>query len=286
MTSEHRPTHSRALVLGGGGVTGIAWEVGILAGLHDSGVDLREADVVIGTSAGSFVGVAVASGYDLDALFTAQIDGSIPEVTAVASDELITAWYGAFETGRDDPRAVGASFGQIARDHPAATSPEVRGSVVTARLVTHQWPASLRVAAIDADSGELQTLDATGELSLIDAVSASGAVPGLWPMVQAGSRSWVDGGMVSTANARLADGYGRIVVVAPMPDGYGSIPGAREDVAELSRHARVTLLTPDSATLAAIGPNPYDPDRRPASAAAGRAQGSVIARDIAAMWLD
>jgi len=145
-------------------VTGIAWDVGILARVYDAGVDLREADVVIGTSAGSFVGAAVASGYDLDALFAAQVDGSIPEVTAVASDDRMAAWYGAFDTGGDDPCAVGAAFGQMARDHPAATSPEVRRSVVTARLVTHQWPASLRVAAIDADSGELQSLDATGEL--------------------------------------------------------------------------------------------------------------------------
>ena len=47
----------RAIVLGGGGVTGIAWEVRVLAGLRSAGVDLN-ADAVFGTSAGSFVGVA------------------------------------------------------------------------------------------------------------------------------------------------------------------------------------------------------------------------------------
>jgi NTE family protein len=46
----------RALVLGAGGNAAIAWEVGVLAGLLDVGIDVRTADVVIGTSAGSVVG--------------------------------------------------------------------------------------------------------------------------------------------------------------------------------------------------------------------------------------
>ncbi len=60
-----------ALVLGGGGITGIAWEVGVLAGLAEAGVDLTGADLVVGTSAGSVVGAQVTSGADLEMLFTA-----------------------------------------------------------------------------------------------------------------------------------------------------------------------------------------------------------------------
>jgi NTE family protein len=47
---------ARALVLAGGGVTGIAWESGVLAGLAASGVDTQHWDLVVGTSAGAFVG--------------------------------------------------------------------------------------------------------------------------------------------------------------------------------------------------------------------------------------
>jgi NTE family protein len=54
-------TRTRALVLGGGGVAGVAWELGILLGLHDTGVDVRGADVIIGTSAGSVVGAQIAA---------------------------------------------------------------------------------------------------------------------------------------------------------------------------------------------------------------------------------
>ena len=60
----------RALVLGGGGVTGIAWETGLIAGL---GIDLAAADVIIGTSAGSLVGTDIACGQDLEALYQAQL---------------------------------------------------------------------------------------------------------------------------------------------------------------------------------------------------------------------
>ena len=52
-TTRARATGERALVLGGGGSTGNAWLIGVIAGLFDAGLDLTEADLVIGTSAGS-----------------------------------------------------------------------------------------------------------------------------------------------------------------------------------------------------------------------------------------
>ena len=55
-----------ALVLGGGGITGIAWEIGVLAGLAEAGVDLTGADLVVGTSAGSVVGAQITSGAPLE----------------------------------------------------------------------------------------------------------------------------------------------------------------------------------------------------------------------------
>jgi NTE family protein len=61
-------TRTRALVLGGGGVAGIAWELGILMGLYDAGMDVRGADIIIGTSAGSVVGAQIASGTNLESL--------------------------------------------------------------------------------------------------------------------------------------------------------------------------------------------------------------------------
>src|SRR5207302_8121589 len=70
---QSNETRTRALVLGGGGVAGVAWELGILLGLHDTGVDVRGADLIIGTSAGSVVGAQIASGTDLESLFASQL---------------------------------------------------------------------------------------------------------------------------------------------------------------------------------------------------------------------
>src|SRR6266511_1931685 len=70
----------RALVFGGGGITGIAWEWGILAGLAERGVKLTEADLVVGTSAGSVVGAQVACDQDVKVRYEAQLaplDGGV-----------------------------------------------------------------------------------------------------------------------------------------------------------------------------------------------------------------
>lgn len=284
MTAASHSVHSRALVLGGGGVTGIAWEVGVLTGLRDAGLDLGNADAIIGTSAGAFVGAAVASGHDMGRMFAAQSAPNDTEVPVVASDETTAAWYDAFATGGSDPRKVGAAFGKIGKSNPEPIPIARRRAVVEGRLVTTDWPAALRVTAIDADTGALHVFDRASGVSLVDAVSASGAVPGVWPLARIDGRAWVDGGMVSTTNARLADDYERVVVIAPMPAGYGAIPGAAEDVAAMSAHATVLLIAPDAQSVAAIGPNPYDPDRRGPAAAAGRVQGASLAAVIATIW--
>ncbi|MNN64589.1 hypothetical protein D3C81_1800350 [compost metagenome] len=121
-------------------------------------------------------------------------------------------------------------------------------------------------------------------IPLTDAVSASGAVPGIWPLVHIQGQPWIDGGMVSAANARLAEGYDKILILAPMSAGYGGIPGAAEDAAALSDRANVRLIVPDKASLSAIGTNPYDPARRAQVAIAGAAQGRASAAEVLEMW--
>ena len=61
-TGQAGNTNERALVLAGGGAAGNAWELGLIAGLADAGVDLTAADVIIGTSAGSTVAAQITSG--------------------------------------------------------------------------------------------------------------------------------------------------------------------------------------------------------------------------------
>ena len=74
----------RALVLGGGGITGIAWELGVIAGLAEAGVRLADADLVVGTSAGSVVGAQLLSGTPVDELYATQLRPATGEIAASA----------------------------------------------------------------------------------------------------------------------------------------------------------------------------------------------------------
>jgi NTE family protein len=284
MTTGGQTRPTRALVLGGGAVTGIAWEIGVLSGLLSASVDLRNADVVIGTSAGASVGAAYASGYDIEQLFAEQLETGDSEVAVEASEATVAEWLEAFRVGGADRARVGAEFGKIAKAHPEPIPLERRHAVVQARLVVREWPAALRVTAIDAETGELHVFDSESGVALLDAVSASSAVAGVWPPEHINDRAWIDGGMVSTANARLADGYDRVLVIAPMPWALGELPGAAEDLAAMSATAAVMLASPDERSTAAIGPNPFDPERRASAASAGREQGVDLARAVGALW--
>lgn len=270
----------RAVVLGGGGVTGIAWEVGVLAGLVSAGVDLS-ADVVLGTSAGAFVGVALASGADLEQVYARQQAPAVDESAVKVPRLLFSAWTWAVLRGFRDPVRVGAAFGVVARRFTAQVSAEERRQTVRSRLGTDDWPAALQVTALDARSGQLRVFDASCGHALVDVVGASGAVPGLSPIVTFGGRDWIDGGMVSSANATLAAGYDRVLVIAPLAKGYGGLPSVTDDVGELRQSATVELIVPDAAATRAIGPNRYDPVRRGPAAAAGRDQGQQAAARVA-----
>ncbi|MGQ0507413.1 MAG: patatin-like phospholipase family protein [Myxococcaceae bacterium] len=79
-TTSDRKT--RALVLGGGGISGIAWELGILSGLVQAGVNLEKPDLIMGTSAGSIAGAQVAAGLDLEARYQAQLESTQGEFSA------------------------------------------------------------------------------------------------------------------------------------------------------------------------------------------------------------
>lgn len=265
---------SGALVLGGGGVAGIAWITGVLAGLADAGADVTGAgvaDLVVGTSAGSAVAAQLGSGRPLDELYARQVDPARQNreirPTGVSVPEVLETWT-RMVTDFPDAAVRRRRAGELAR--AARTVPEAeRRAVIEDRLPSASWPRRrILITAVDAVTGEPRVFDRDSGVSLVDAVAASCAVPMVWPTVRIGGVPYMDGGMRSTVNADLAAGHDPIVIIAPMPD-----PDLDRDVADLSRAARVRLITPDERSLAAIGADPLDPDTRTPSAEAGRAQG-------------
>ena len=166
----------RALVLGGGGITGIGWEIGLLAGLLAEGVDLTDADLVVGTSAGSVVGAQITSGEPIEKLYAAQMAGQGVEVAARMSPGLLLR-YGLTVLRSHDPRRFRIRMGRLAV-RARTVPPEERLAVIAARLSSPGWPPrDLRVTAVDAETGEFRIFDRGSGVSLVDAVAASCAVP-------------------------------------------------------------------------------------------------------------
>jgi NTE family protein len=275
----------RALVLGAGGEAGIAWEVGLLAGLAERGTDLTAADLVVGTSAGAGVAARINSGVSLAALYETQLAAVDGEIVAQFGRWTIAKFIWAVAPARRNPVRARIRLGRMAvrsRTEPAAD----RRAVVAARLGTHDWPAgNLVITAVDADTGEFVTFDSSSGVDLVDAVGASCAVPGVWPPVTINGRRLMDGGMRSPANADLAAGYDRVVVVAPIAQGLRPMPSALDQATELARGGQaVALVTPDAAAVAAFGRNLLDPRTRAPSARAGYAQAAAVGADVAAVW--
>ncbi|MEV0233759.1 patatin-like phospholipase family protein [Nonomuraea sp. NPDC050786] len=268
----------RALVLGGGGVAGIAWMTGVLAALADGGVDVTGADRVVGTSAGSAVAAQITSGVPLPTLLERQIDPArltLELPSGVRIDELWVKLQEIYES-TPDPAEVRRKIGALAL--AADTISEARRrEVIEGRLPVHEWPErDLVIVAVEAVSGE-PTLFAPGSgVGLVDAVAASCAVPGVWPCVTIDGVRYMDGGVRSSTNADLAAGFDRVLVLAPMAD-VGEPAWAELD-------GRVEVIEPDADSLAAFGTDPLDPEVRTPGGKAGYAQGRAVASRIAALW--
>jgi NTE family protein len=280
-------TTKRALVLGGGGVAGIAWETGVLSGIADESPAaaraLLDSDVLVGTSAGSAVVAQIGSGLSLADLFARQVSPMSAEIDpGVAVDALVEFFVAALS----DPDTTVAQKRQRIGAVALATdtvAESVRRDVIAQRLPSHGWPdRALRVTAIDIATGELVVFDGDSGVELVDAVAASCAVPGAWPPVTIGDRRYMDGGIGSTINLHLADDCGAAAVLVPAgvsaPSPFGAGPAT--EIAEFSGVALGVFA--DDESLAAFGSNPLDPRCRPASAQAGRAQGRREAAAVAA----
>jgi NTE family protein len=258
----------------------------VLRGIADEAPDtaraLLAADTLVGTSAGSTVAAQIGSGLGIEALYDRQLAPTSTEIDPGVSIETITE---VFLSALADPDAATAQklqrIGEIALRTPTVTE-GVRRAVIEARLPSHEWPfRDLRVTAIDTATGALVTFDRSSGVTLVDAVAASCAVPGVWPPVTIGPRRFMDGGVGSTVNMAVATDCDAAVVLVPSgrssPSPFGS--GA---VAEVDGFPVPTFgLFADDQALAAFGANPLDPACRIPSARAGRAQGRRVAAEVA-----
>jgi NTE family protein len=297
--SHARVARNLALVLGGGGAAGNAWEIGIIAGLADAGLDMTEAaDLVIGTSSGATAAAQVRSGIPPAELFASVVSPPVqpaghnrerPSALPMATVfERMRAISAAATSATDLQRAMGA-FGLECDSILGPTAGQHR-SVVAARLPRHEWPARpMVVVAVNAHTGELATFDRDSGVDLVDAVTAGTALPGSSPTININGTRYINGGVRSAENADLASGYANVVVLSPFGGRSGKLPEGQfegfrrppewgmdlEGQVEALRKqgSRVEPITPDADSQAAMGANQMDPATRIPAARAGFAQG-------------
>ena len=238
----------------------------------------------IGTSAGSTVAAQLAGGTALSALFERQIAEETAEIDPKVDMQKLLAIFGGAMTDVSSPEEARRRIGAVALA-ARTVPPEARLAAVDARLPVKAWGAHpLLIPAVDTATGDLRVFDRASGVSLVDAVAASCAVPGVWPPVEIDGTLYMDGGTRTAANADLAAGAERVLILVPGPE--ESPMGAALPAAELAalEPARVHALFADDASLEAIGVNPLDPSTRPASARAGRELGRRVASQVAAFW--
>jgi NTE family protein len=290
----------RALVLGGGGSTGNAWLIGVIAGLFDAGLDVTTADLTIGTSAGSTAAAQIAGATPTE-LFAAILAAAPQQRTGpVGSDrgrvpirpvadhlQRISKIIASAENVADMRRRLGAAALDMDAASDGSWQTDWRATVA-ARLPGQQWPQrTVLITAVDAHTGEPVVFDRHSGVDLVDAVAASCA-SGL-PYRIGGTR-YIDGGYRrSSENADLAAGYERVLVLSPFggrtlqPLDWGTQLATQVDELRAAG-SRVETIFPDSNSEHMFGANAMDLSLRPPAARAGYDQGRTVAEQLIEFW--
>jgi len=292
-------TGERALVLGGGGSTGNAWVIGVIAGLFDAGLDVTEADLTIGTSAGSTAAAQLAGATPpklLAAILAAAPQqrtgpvgsnrGRVPIRPVADHLERTSRIIAAAEDAADMRRRMGAAALELDAASDGSWSTQWRATV-GARLPSQRWPQrTVLITAVDAHTGEPVVFDRHSGVDLVDAVAASCAGG---PPYSIGDHRFIDGGYRSIENADLAAGYGRVLVLSPFggrsrhPREWGTHLATQVDELRAGG-SRVETIFPDSDSEHMFGTNAMDLSLRPPAARAGYDQGRALAGQLTEFW--
>src|ERR1700691_6044251 len=270
-TEVERSASERALVLGGGGAAGNAWEIGVIAGLFDAGLDVTQADLIIGTSAGSTAAAQITSASPTQLLADILSAAPQPRTGPVGSgggrvpigpvadhmrrtSEIIAA----AEDAADMRRRLGAAA--LEMDAASDGSGQTRWrATVAARLPSQRWPErTVLIVAVDAHTGQPVVFDRHSGVDLVDAVAASCANGFGVPPYGIGDSRYIDGGYRRNENADLAAGYGRVLVLSPLggrprhPLDWGMQLAAQVDELRVGGSSVETIF-PDSSSPEAFG---------------------------------
>jgi NTE family protein len=276
----------RGLVLGAGGITGVAWQLGVIMGLREQGVDLGEADLMIGTSAGSITGAILASDSDLAEIAGMPVHPG-PDIDLIRPDweRGAKVFLLLNDESMDDAQARREAGALALEAEVVEESVYVAGLARRLPVITWSPSPRLLIIAVGAETGEPVIWDSTSGVPLPLAIAASCAVPCVFPPVTIDSQRWMDGGVRSGINADLAAGCSSVLVLAPLAD--VRLRGAPQQELDLLRTegARAELIGPDGPVQEIIGGNFLDLGLWEPSVEAGRQQALRIVDRAADIWL-
>ncbi len=287
-------------MLGGGGSTGSAWLIGVVAGLADAGLDVSTtADLTVGTSAGSTTAAQLAGATPAELYAAALVAPTRPQArpggphaggdrTRQAADQM--ARTAAVVAGARDAADMRRRLGAAALALPSSSDEAVQSrwrATVAARQPDPSWPQrAVLLTAVDARTGEAAVFDRRGGVDLVDAVAASCASGFAY---RVGQRQYIDGGYRRNENADLAAGHRRVLVLSPFggrtraPLDWGLQLSAQVDELR-ERGSEVEVIVPGPAADHLFGPQAMDLSLRPAAAEAGYERGTALAEHVAAFW--
>jgi NTE family protein len=275
----------KALVLGAGGAAASSFEVGLIAGLADEGVDVSGADLMVGTSAGARVAIQLAEYASPAALYTAQL---ATEPMALPNVDW-RAWMDAIQRAKKNPDRK-AALREMAAFKPAHPDNTERLAFIARQLPARDWPdRDIRLVAVEAETGERRELDRMSGPDLIDAVAASGALAGAYAPIEIGGKHYIDGGFYSTDNADVATGYDRVLILTLRPGKPPMTLVPLDDAIDIlaKNGGQSYVVRPDSASQAiydAAHGNALDPAVHAPALETSREHGRRIAQEIGAFW--
>lgn len=290
-------THGNALVLGGGGPVGEAWESGVIAGMADEGVDLSRMDRIIGTSAGAVVGARLAMGMTREqltqqALMRFEGAPSAPTQAHPPPPDLsfLVSQLEQLNAGKTTEQSVGAEVGKWALGVRAVTTESEFVASFWRRFPKEQWPsAAYECVSVNAADGSVKVWNDASGVPLALAVASSSALPGVFSPVEIDGHPYMDGGARSATNADRARGCKTAIVMVPTaginhPLAKLSVPRLDVEVRILRNSGcKVTVIAPDVASVTAFGQSGAAQNRDAAAVHAGRIEGRAKAKQIAAL---
>jgi NTE family protein len=272
------------LIMGGGGLVGIAWELGVLAGLQEAaGFDPTSAAVIVGSSAGSVAGAQAALGKDLRALADRQLETgratpSDTNTTTAAPRAIPQSMLEKMmsTTGTIEERA--RAIGELALDAEVPQREDDYVESFRGFLGTDDWPAvDFRASTAEAETGRSVLWNRDDGIGLVRAVASSCAIPGFFPPVRFGDNHYVDGPrggyLPALAKEKALDA---ILFVGP----NAALPAVFAGTAEIDALGLPVVKITGGDALAAIGMNLMDPRLRATAAEAGLADAREAAVQV------